>query len=131
MKKVKLKSSVFALLCSLLALFPAPKGELADIAKPHVGFYECEQASLSGKDLSSEFSYIRLELKADDTFLLHYAKKSGEEKTEKGFYSYNKERESITISGGGINREFPLKEGVIDVHIGFGKKNLTMKFKQK
>lgn len=131
MKKVKIRSSFFAVLCSLLALFPTPKGELKDIAKPHLGFYECETVTLSGKDLSGEFSYIRLELKEEEVFLLHYAKKGGKEKTEKGVYHYNKEKQTITLSGAGFKREFPLKEGVIDVHIVFGTKNLMMKFKQK
>lgn len=131
MKKCKLKTSLLSALSALLLVIPAPKTELKDIAKPHLGFYECEEATLSGKDLAGEFQYIRLELKEDGTFFLHYAKKDKRARMEKGTYVYDKEKQTVRLKGRGIEREFPLKEGIITVHISFGKKNLTMKFKQQ
>ena len=131
MKKVKLKTSIFSVLSCLLLFFPAPKTELKDIAKPYLGVYECQQVRLSNRDLADCFSYIRLELNDDGTFLLRYAKKEGKERVEKGSYTYDKESQTLRLKGKGIEREFPLKDGVITMHIVFGRKNLIMQFKQK
>lgn len=130
-----LKSSVLAGLASLTMLFaPLKKGELKDITKPHLGFYECQSATLSGEDLSDEFDYVRLELKADETFTLYYCKTGGKERTEQGRYSYDKEKGTICLAAGegnAIKRSFPLKDGVISVTVRLGKKTLSMQFKQK
>lgn len=134
MKKHVLKSSLLAGLLSLFALLTPIKSELKDITCPHLGFYECENATLSGEDLLDEFDHVRLELKADESFVLYYAKKDGKENKETGKYSYDREKEEIRLSAGegnAIKRTFPIKDGVILVTLRFGTKTLRMQFKQK
>lgn len=135
MKRNVLKSSALTGIAALvLAFAPLKKGELTDIAKPHLGFYECESATLSGDDLSDEFEYVRLELKTDGAFVLYYRKTGGKERTEKGKYTYDKDKGEITLAAGegnAIKRSFPLKDGVMDVTLRIGTKTLQMKFKQK
>ncbi|MBQ8685418.1 MAG: hypothetical protein IJ514_04530 [Clostridia bacterium] len=134
MKKTVLKSSLCASLAALAMLFPGSKNsELTDITKPYLGFYECEYARVSGEDISEEFSYIRLELKADDTFVIYYSKKEGKEQRETGKYHYDKEKETICFStaDNAFKRSFSLKEGEIDIALRLGSKTLVAKFKQK
>ena len=121
-------------LCSLVFACAPLKSELKDITKTHLGFYECENATLSGDDLSGEFDYVRLELKADDTFVLSCRKTGGKERKETGKYSYDRKKGEICLAMGESNtlkRTFPLKEGVISVTVRLGTKTLRMQFKQK
>ncbi len=134
MKKHVLKSSLLAGLLSFLALLTPIKSELKDVASPHLGFYECENATLAGEDLMGEFDYVRLELKSDESFVLYYSKKGEKESKETGKYRYDREKEEIRLSAGegsGIKRTFPLKDGVIFVTLRLGTKTLRMQFKQK
>lgn len=134
MKKHVLKSSLLAGLLSLLTLLTPIKSELKDITSPHLGFYECENATLSGEDLLDKFDHVRLELKADENFVLYYATKDGKENKETGKYSYDRKKEEIRLSAGernGVKRTFPLKDGVIFVTLRIGGKTLRMQFKQK
>ncbi len=124
------------LLCGILTVMTRFStchiNSLKDIANPQVGIYECTQAELSGVDCLKNFSYIHLELKADGSFLLHYAEKNGEKKQEAGKYVYDRERKTCTMYGsGGYKREFPLNEGVLTLSLRIGEKTLTMTFEQK
>ena len=135
MKKITLKSSVVASLATLALLMPNIKNkELTDITKPHLGFYECEYARLSGEELLEDFDYIRLELKADGNFEISYCKKGGKAQKESGKYQYDKKKESVTFylsDANAFKRTFPLKDGVMDIALRFGGKTLNAKFKQK
>ena len=135
MKKLKLKSSVFAGLAALALLFPNLKtGSLTDITKPYLGMYECQNATLGEDDIIDDFSYVRLELHPDETFTLYYRKKKGKEHKETGKYFYDKEAETICLStgvGDVLKRTFPLKNGVISITMRMGTKTLQMQLKQK
>ena len=139
MKKGKIRSSVLAGFAALFMAFaPVKDGGIKEITKPHLGIYECEQALLSGEDMTSEFDYVRLELKSDGTFLLYYRKTDCKECRETGKYVYDKEAGTICLSveGAGVSkrtlkRTFPLKDGVLSVNLRVGKKTLQMQFKQK
>ena len=134
MKEIRLKSSLLAGLMAL-AFFPNfRKGELKDVAKPYLGIYECTEAKFNEEDYLNRFSYIHLELKSDETFLLHYCEKGGKKRTEQGKYTYDREKGTVTLQGGVgsfLKREFPLREGILTVVIPFGEQTLGLKFEQK
>ena len=135
MNGIRLKSSFFASLLSLLFFIPYFRlGTLPEITKPYLGTYECTQAKLNDVDYLDRFSYIQLELKEKGEFVLYYREKNGEKKQEKGKYLYDEEKQSVRFIGGVggcFKREFPLKEGILTVHIRIGEKNLLLTFKQK
>ena len=134
MKMQRIKSSVFVGLCALCMACAPIKSELKDIAQTHLGFYECENATLSGERLMDKFDYVRLELKADETFVLTYRKTGGKEKKEFGKYSYDRQKGEICLGVGESNafkRTFPLQDGVMHVTVRLGGKTLQMQFKQK
>lgn len=135
MKKYVLKSSLCAGLAALLLTLAPVKGSLKDITKPYLGAYECKSATLGDKEYLDDFSYIRLELKADESFSLYYAFKGGEKKEETGRYKYDGENKSVTLIGKGLgNREFkksfPLDNGKIFITLSVGGKMLIMEFEQ-
>ena len=135
MKRTTLKSSLLAGLISLLWLFPSLReSSLTDITKPHLGVYECTEATLNDNDYLGRFSYIHLELKTEEDFILYYKEKEGEKKQETGKYSYDREKETLTLIGGAngfFKREFPLKEGILTISVRIGEQNLSLKFEQK
>ncbi len=134
-KRQVLKSSLLASLTALSLLLPNVKNpNLTDITSPHLGFYECEYARLSGEEFSDDFEYIYLELKANETFVISYCKKGGKEQKEQGKYKYDKEKESVAFflsDANALKRTFPLKDGELLITLRFGGKTLNAKFKQK
>lgn len=135
MKKVRLKSSLLVGLASLLLLFPNfKKGNLSDITKPYLGIYECKEARLGETDCLDRFSFIHLELKKDNKFIIHYQEEGCERKTLSGKYKYDKEKELLVLQGfdgNFLKREFPLKNGELIVSFSLGEKTLILKFEQK
>ncbi len=135
MKKTTLKSSLLVGVFTLAFCLPAcGKATLPEITKPYVGEYECKSATLGEKEYLDEFSFVRLELHADDTFTLSYASKDGKKGQETGKYAYDFEKETISFLGLGdyaIERTFPLKNGQIDLTIALGKQTLHIRFAQK
>ena len=128
----RLRSSLAAGLAALcIATSGIGKGELEDIAKPHLGVYECTEARMGDKDYLERFSYIHLELKADDRFVLYYCEKEGKKQVQKGWYNYDKGKGIVTLQGGGLKREFPLAEGIITAVIPIGGYTVQLKFEQK
>ena len=132
---MKMKSSLLVGLATLSLLFSGfAKGDLKGITKPYLGMYECVEAKWNGEDYLERFSCIELELKPKGSFVLHYAEQNGEKKSEEGRYSYNEARKTITLELGGsafFKREFPLKDGVLNVQFQIGKENILLCFKQK
>ena len=129
-----LKSSLLAGLISLLLLLPNFwKGDLKDIAKPYLGVYECKEATLNGKDFLDEYEYIHLELKTDEQFIIHLCEKGKKKMELSGKYVYDREKGEFRVSGAGniFKRKFVLQEGVLQVYLHLGKKNLLLKFEQK
>lgn len=134
MKMLRIKSPVLVGLCALCMACAPIKSELKDISQTHLGFYECENATLSGDGLMDKFDYVRLELKADETFVLFYRKTGEKEKKQFGTYSYDREKGEICLGKGENNafkRTFPLQDGVMHVTVRLGGKTLQMQFKQK
>ena len=128
----KLKSSFAAGVTALLfSLTGWAQGELKDITKPHLGMYECTEARMGDREYLDRFSYIHLELKSDESFTLYYCEKGGEKRVKEGRYQYDKARGVITLTGGGMKREFPLAEGVLTMAIPIGGYTIQLKFEQK
>ena len=134
-KKQVLKSSILASIAALLTLFSGIKDlGLKDVTKPYLGEYECLEARFGGTDYLEDFSYITIELKDDETFILHYEKRNGEKKQERGYYRYDKKRQVITLYAkerSFLKLETPLKDGAFDIIVKMGSKTLHMKFEQK
>ena len=128
---IKLKSTLAAGIAALLLSCGGAKEDLKDIAKPHLGIYECTEARLGERELLDRFSYIELELKSDEKFILHYCEKEGEKQQQEGSYRYDKEKGVITLLGGGMERDFPFSDGVLMVVILLGGRTIHLKFEQK
>lgn len=133
MKKYTLKSSLLAGISALLLCFPNVKeSTLNDITKPYLGEYECKSATLGETDYTEDFSYIKLELKPDETFVLHYCLKDGNKREERGKYTYDKDKSVLRFQSeiGDFEKEFPIQDGVILIQMRLGKKMLVMKFER-
>ena len=128
---MKLKSTVVAGIAAMLFSCGGAKEELKDIVKPHVGMYECTEARLGEREYLDKFDYIHLELKSDETFILHYCEKGGKKQRQEGQYRYDREKGTLTLLGGGLEREFPFVEGVLTVVIPLGGRTIHLKFEQK
>ena len=130
MKKLK-SSFAVGLTALLLSCAGGGKEDLKDIAKPHWGVYECTEARMGEQDYLARFSKLDLELKEDGTCVLYYCEKNGKQQTQKGRYRYDSERSQLTLLGGGIERGFPINEGVLTVAIPIGGRMVVLKFEQK
>ena len=129
-----MKSSILAGLATLvLACSAFKQSMLPDITKPYTGTYECKSATLGEKEYVEEFSYIRLELRLDDTFSLYYSPKAGKQVEQTGRYVYHKDKKTLQFSVDGfteIKREFPLDKGVVLISFPVGLKTLILRFEQ-
>lgn len=123
-----MKSCILAGIAALAFFLP---NTLKEITKPHLGVYECKEAKLGSDDYLPRFENVTLELKADGEFILTFKEKGGKEHREKGKYTYNPERGIITLMGGSMKREFPLKDGVLRFQLSIGGKWLSVLFEQK
>ena len=129
-----MKSFILTCLLSLLTLFPNVKeSKLEDISKPYLGEYECKSAQIGSMDCLEKFSYIRLELKDEENFTLHYKEKGEKKKQVDGKYVYDKEKKTIRFidDGGVFKREFPLIDGKLIISMPVGGKCLMIEFEQK
>ena len=137
MKTLKIRSSILAMFAAFLFAFPwwntVKSQPLSEITKPYLGTYECRLAQLNDKNLLDDFSYIRLELKTEKKYVLYAKTKEDKEKRVEGEYVYNKERETIIFYADTfsfIKKEFPMKQGEINICLQQGDKTLLMKFVQ-
>ena len=129
-----MKSFILAGLLSLMCWLPNMKDStLKDIAKPYIGRYECKSAQLGDKDCLENFSYIRLELKDAENFILYYKEKEGKQKEVEGKYVYDKNKSVLTLSDkkGVFKREFPLNNGNLTISLPVGDKILILQLEQK
>lgn len=114
-----------------LLLFAAPKTNLTDISKPYLGVYDCKKAQLGSKDMLSDFTLLRLELKDEENYLLSYQVKGGERKTSEGKYTYNAERGMLSLQDkSGIKREFPFAKGKLTVTFPVGNSIVILQFER-
>ena len=110
------------------------KTSLKDITNPQLGIYECTQATVNGKDYLDYFNAVTLELKTEDEFILHYEGKRGVKGEEKGKYRYDREKETLTIfcdGENGFERRFPLVDGVCNIYLQLGGKNVSLRFERR
>jgi hypothetical protein len=135
MKKIYLKSSLTAAILTIAFSFSGLKeGKLPNITKPYLGGYECKSAQLGDTEYLDGFSYITLELKKDNTFVLYYCPKDGEEKRETGNYIYDINEQTVTFShprSNGIKRKFKIENGAFCISVPIGMKTLVLHFEQK
>ncbi len=135
MRKGYIKSSILAGIAALLFSFSALKtGSLTDITKPYLGEYECKSATYGNKDMLEDISSVVLELKADNTFVVHYKDKRGKRREETGTYEYDAEKNTFRFywkGKGELKRDFPLEKGSIRGSVKMGRKVLSIHFEQK
>ena len=133
MKTNKLKSSLLSGIISLLFIFPCLKTQsLKEIARPYLGEYVCQSATLGGKDLLQNANWMLL-LKADGHFLL-VCKGKNETRREEGEYHYHFETQTISFEHaqfGGAQREFPLRNGKICISVPLRRQMLRLVFVHK
>ena len=135
MKSIKLKTSLFASLCSCILCSSCKIGDtLPEITKPYLGEYECNQVIFNHKEYLKEFDYVRLTLNPDDTFTLAYKKKGENKHEETGNYVYEQDKQELVLSSSylaGYQRRVPLKDGIITLSISFGGNEFMAQFEQK
>lgn len=125
-----MKTSILAGVLSLF-LFAAPKTNLTDISKPYLGTYDCTKAYFGSRDILSEFSILRLELKDEENYCLYYQEKSGQRNCVAGKYSYDIKKGVVTFSEkGGFVREFPFEKGKLTVAFPVGNRNVVLQFER-
>ncbi len=130
----KLKTSLLAGISTLLLLAPSWKDStLTDIAKPHLGTYECIEAHLGKYDCLERFSDIRLELKEEERYTLLYKEKGGARKKIEGKYRYDEKAQTVYIieDKTGTERAFPLVKGKLTVAFPVGGKTMVLRFERK
>ena len=135
MKKITIKSAICAgIFAIVLACSCCANTTLKDIAKPHTGEYECKSAVLGEKDLLSSFEYINLALDGDGTYTLRYKTKLGKAGEEKGEYTYDADKQTLSITQGEkgeVKREIPIIKGKIFLSIPIGGRQLSVQFEKK
>ncbi len=125
-----MKTTILAGVLSLF-LFAAPKTNLTDISKPHLGVYDCKKAQLGSRDMLSNFTLLRLELVDEENYRLCYGEKNGERKSLEGKYTYDVERGVIIFQAdGGIKREFPFDKGKLTVTFPVGNVTAILQFER-
>ncbi len=131
--KTTLKTPILAGVGALLFTFGAWRTQpLSAVTKPYLGTYECARAYYGEREVLGKFEYIRLELKDEENFIFYFCEKGGKRQEARGKYRYNAEKNTITLSdtGGGFKREFPLKNGAIFISAPIMGKLLQLQFKQ-
>ena len=135
MKTIGLKFTLLSVLLTIFLFFTAcERTDLKDVASPYLGLYECTEARFGGKDLLNEFEYLELELEKEGTFILHYCAKNGQKGEETGTFEYDKESQLVKLTTRThvyIQREFPLREGILTISFKIGDQTLCLKFEQK
>lgn len=129
--KLAILSSLGGLLFSFASL---KSGSITDIAKPYLGEYRCEMATLGSKDCLENFKDVVLELKDESKYELRYQLKNGYKGAEEGEYTYDKEKQTLTLTlgkAGQWKREVPLKGGKIYISVPLGNTLLYLRFIQK
>lgn len=102
---------------SLTACDAEEMGTLSDLTRPYAGFYECEEISLGGRDMTEDFEKISLELRHDGSYAFSYRTAEGNEGEYTGSYSVDAEGGRITFTGKQGARSssfsFPYEKGAI------------------
>ena len=108
---------------------------LYSLTKPYIGVYECESATLEGKDILSLFKIVTLELKEGGTFLVIAKPKFGFTVRQEGNYSFDEKAKTITMTATRgkkkYEKTFPADGGVFAVSTSLGGRELVLKFSVK
>ena len=132
---MKIRSGLIATLGALLFSFATLRsGSVRDIAKVHLGEYQCETITLGGEERLDEFQDVVLELKKDGEFELRYKMKNGYKGKQTGGFDYDDQKQTLTLTmgvNGEWKREFPIKRGSIHVSVPIGNEILYIRFTQK
>lgn len=106
---------------------------LAELSRPYVGEYECEQLTLAGKDMLKEFEWVRLTLGYDGNAVLFWKKKDAGEGEYSMRYEADPDGGTITFfpeKRGIAARTFPMKEGTLRIGLSLGGRYLEAVFRQ-
>lgn len=126
--------------CSALALlFTLPKvsqmSSLEELSLPHLGYYTCEEITLGGKEITADFSLLRIELKRDGKMLLCMRDALGRECTQEFSYEYTQGEEELLIRAQvgerTVERKLRFEDGAILFIENLGGKVLIAKFSRK
>lgn len=106
---------------------------LAELSRPYVGEYQCEQLTLAGKDMLSDFEWVRLTLGYDGNAVISW-KKTDENKGEYSMrYEADPDGETITFfpeKRGIAARTFPMKNGTVRIGMSLLGRYLEAVFRQ-
>jgi hypothetical protein len=135
-KTIKLKCAAFCTALLSPFLFQASSlGSLKEVAKPYLGVYECKEIYLGNEDKTLSYDYVRMELKPKGELLLTYREKDGRKGESKARYTYDINKDELTIyaefGGKEYGKTFPVKDGKIAVAVRYGDKILKMQFDRK
>ena len=105
---------------------------LYSLSKPYIGVYECESATLAGKDVLSRFKIVTLELKEDGTFRVYAKPKFGFAVKQDGRYTFDEKERTITMTATRgkkkYEKTFPADGGTFTVATSLSGKELVLKF---
>lgn len=113
---------------------PASMGNLPEFARPYAGTYECQFLQFDGQNLLDDFTYLRLELKEDETFRVYYLLRTGERGDFCGTYAHDAENACFRFSAAGSVRKaelcVPVQNGKLDFSVQYGQKILIVRFER-
>ncbi|MBQ8375233.1 MAG: hypothetical protein IJX98_06665 [Clostridia bacterium] len=134
---IKIKCAAF---CSaFLLLFSLPKvtqmSTLKEFTSPHAGYYDCQSITIDGRELSDQFSLLRLELKGNGEMLLFYRDGEGKEGEQAFCYEYDEAAGELVITaeihGQKHTRRISFQKGEIVFVENLGGRQLVAKFSKK
>ena len=139
-ERVKRKFGIFILLiiCFLVSsAFTGCKTEdlssLRSLSKPHLCTYECESATLAGKDVLGHFQIILLELRDGGKFLLTAKPRKGRAIRQEGRYTFDEDSQVLTMSATRGKKPYTkavtVERGSFTVSKSIGGRELVLKFK--
>ena len=133
MRKILLLVSACLSLFLLGGCDVSEMGSLAELSKPYVGVYECEELSLGGEEMLEKFEKIQLELEYKGDFTLSFLTLEGMEGEYEGEYEVSIEDEELKLSmtSGGAEKQFyfRMEKGEILLDYNLGGKLLHASFK--
>ena len=120
-------------LCTMAGCEVEEMGSLESLSKPYTGVYECEKMLLSGEDVLTDFTYLRLELAYGGDFTLSYKRKDGAFFEWSGTYEMDTEENEITMSAKQgaktLSRTYRMEHGTILIDENFLGRSLFAEFK--
>ena len=137
--KGRLQLNCAAACSALVLLFAIPKvsqmSTLEELSMPYLGQYTCEEITIGGKEITGDFTLLRIELKRDGRMFLCVRDAFGKEQTQEFSYDYSVRDSEITIRATVGNRtterKLRFEDGTILFIENLGGKALIAKFSRK